>query len=78
MTLSRLGSCLLNVIFQGMLFWEGHPGKVPALHCHIWTAASPVSYPVTDVTKITSRSLLWWFKNVVSFRQEEKERRDFM
>ncbi|XP_068676963.1 uncharacterized protein [Montipora foliosa] len=49
---------------RGMLFWEGHPGKVPALHCHIWTAASPVSYPVTDVTKITSRSLLWWFKNV--------------
>ena len=49
-----------------MSFWEGHPGILPALHCHIWTASSPANYPVSSVTQITTRSLLRWFKSVVS------------
>lgn len=49
---------------KGISFWEDHPGILPALHCHIWTASSPVNYPVSSVTQITTQSLLRWFKSV--------------
>ncbi|KAJ7358757.1 hypothetical protein OS493_021533 [Desmophyllum pertusum] len=49
---------------KGMLLWDGHPGSVPLLQCHIGTASSPLSYPSLNKADKTTRSLHQWFKNV--------------
>lgn len=49
---------------KGMLSWEGHPGAVPLLQCHIGTAESPLSYSSPTKTHRTTHSVHQWFKNV--------------
>ena len=50
-----------------MLVWEGHPGKVPLLHCHIWRAESPLIYPSPNHPHIKISLLQAWFKYVVCY-----------
>ena len=58
---------IIPFFLQGMLVWEGHPGKVPVLHCHIWTAESPLIYPSPNHPHIKISSLQAWFKYVVCY-----------
>ena len=55
-----------------MLVWEGHPGKVPILHCHIWTAESPLIYPSPNHPHIKISSLHSWFKYVVCYNNAKE------